>query len=221
MDQRIWLNSIVHEGHPSHDYSLVKWFHSTSLWNLFGFNSWFNQVFEKNESIHLMIQAVMKNLIQFDAWFKQKSFDVDFWFDSRLNQNHLQVGPGLTVAQLLLSLVSAELLLPEVARDGVLLLAVVGDALTGHGQQVEPLDQHHHRRRVQVLPWDLQHQLTCSVCGTQTASQSTAPPATHLLYYASQLLCNSLHVKSDWGCQKFAPFSFLLEDYCAGHLHLK
>ena len=45
--------------------------------------------FSKNESIHLMIQAVMKNVIRFDSWFKQKSFDSDSIHDS--NQNRLQV----------------------------------------------------------------------------------------------------------------------------------
>ena len=32
--------------------------------------------FSKNESIHLVIQVVMKNVIRFDSWFKQKSFDL-------------------------------------------------------------------------------------------------------------------------------------------------
>ena len=38
--------------------------------------------FSKNESIHLAIQAVMKNVIRFDSWFKQKSFDSDSIHDS-------------------------------------------------------------------------------------------------------------------------------------------
>ena len=71
----------------------------------------------------------------------------------------------LTVSQLLLPLVSAELLLPQVPCRGVFLLPVISDALTGHGQQVKALNENNHRRRVQVLPRDLQHQLTCGGSG--------------------------------------------------------
>ena len=40
----------------------------------------------KNETIHLVIQAVMKNVIRFDSWFKQKAFESDSINDSNQNR---------------------------------------------------------------------------------------------------------------------------------------
>ena len=70
----IWLNSSVHGGPPSQDSSLVNWFDSTYFGNLF--DSTHDPIrFFKNESIHLVIQAVTKNNV---VWF-------NWWF----NKNHL------------------------------------------------------------------------------------------------------------------------------------
>ena len=83
----IWLNSSGHESHPSQYSSLVNWFDSTSFWN------WFDSAHDSisffNESIHLVIQAVMKHGIRFDSWFKQKSFDSDSIHDSNKNRLHV------------------------------------------------------------------------------------------------------------------------------------
>ena len=47
------------------------------------------QLVKTNESMYLVIQAVMECVIRFDSWFKQKSFDSDSIHDS--NQNRLQI----------------------------------------------------------------------------------------------------------------------------------
>ena len=57
------LISSIHESHPSLS-SLVNWFDSASFWN--GFDSTRDSIrFLKNEPIHLLIQAVMKIVIDY------------------------------------------------------------------------------------------------------------------------------------------------------------
>ena len=57
------FNSSVYECHRSHNSSLVNWFDSTFLDQIDSIHLMIHSGFSKNESIHLIIQAVMKKMI--------------------------------------------------------------------------------------------------------------------------------------------------------------